>query len=170
MPVDEELYRALAGSFPTGVTIVTAMGQDGQPRGLTTQSFAGLSVDPPLMLVCVDKSSRTLRALEHSRAFVVNFLKAGSEALSTRFASKEEDKFSDVRWQPSRVARGAPLLLEASVACAECLVTETVDAGDHWIYIGRVEGGRVLGGAPLVYYRRTYAAWLAETPAPPRVD
>ena len=166
MPVDRDLFRALSGSFPTGVTIVTAVGADGRPKGLTSQSYVGLSTEPPLMLVSVDKTSRTLPALQHARAFCVNFLKAGAEDLSTLFASKAEDKFGGLAWLPSRLAGGAPMLPEHSVAVAECVVTEVIEAGDHWIFIGRVEGGTVFGGAPILYYRRTYAAWPEERPAP----
>jgi flavin reductase (DIM6/NTAB) family NADH-FMN oxidoreductase RutF len=166
VPVDPTRFRELAGAFPTGVTIVTTVDPSGGPRGLTTQAFIGLSLDPPLVLVSLERASRTLAALRGSRVFVVNFLKAGSEALSTRFATKADDKFDDVRWVPSSVAGGAPVLIEASTAYAECTVTEIIEQGDHVLFIGSVDGGRVLGGPPLLYYRRTYAAWPEETPAP----
>ena len=81
MPVDRDRYRQLAGSFPTGVTIVTTRSSDGAPRGLTTQSFVGLSTEPPLMLVAIDKSSRTLVILKSARSFVINFLKQGAGAI-----------------------------------------------------------------------------------------
>jgi flavin reductase (NADH) len=119
------------------------------------------------MLVSVDRSSRTLAALRDTKRFVVNFLKAGAEDVSTRFATKEEDKFRGIPWVPSSVAAGVPILSEAVCAVAECVVTDIVEAGDHVMFIGQVEGGRVLGGAPLMYYRRTYAAWPEEKPAPP---
>lgn len=167
MPVDRDRYRQLAGSFPSGVTIVTTRGPDGAPRGLTTQSFIGLSTEPPLMLLAIDKSSRTLAILKTARAFVINFLKQGAEDVSTKFASKADDKFAGVPWLPSTVADGAPILHEASVAYAECRIVTQQEEGDHWIVVGEVEGGAVFGGAPLMYYRRTYAAWQEEKPAPP---
>lgn len=167
VPVDRATFRDLAGAFPSGVTIVTTVDDTGAPKGLTSQAFIGLSTEPPLMLVSVDRSSRTLEALRHSRRFVVNFLRAGSEAISTRFASKDEDKFRDLRWVPSQIADGVPILSEAVCAFAECVVTDIVEAGDHVMFIGQVEGGRVVGGPPLLYYRRTYAAWPEESPAPP---
>ncbi len=166
MPVDRERYRAIAGSFPTGVTIVTARDADGSPRGLTTQSFVGLSTEPPLMLVSIDKTSRTLASLRRAGSFVINFVKVGSDAVATAFASKSDDKFAGVPWRPSAVANGAPILHECSVAYAECVTAQELEAGDHWILIGRVEGGEVLGGVPLLYYRRTYAGWPEEKPAP----
>ena len=99
------------------------------------------------------------------RAFVINFLREGAEDLATLFASKSDDKFRDVPWQPSPDADGSPILRDVSVAYAACRVTESREAGDHWIFIGSVEAGEVLGGTPLMYYRRTYAAWPAERPA-----
>ncbi len=166
MPIDRDRYRSVAGAFPTGVTVVTTIDANGEPKGLTTQSFVGLSTEPALMMISVDKTSRTLPALQHQRAFVINFLKVGSEALATLFASKSDEKFRDVRWQPSTAAKGSPILRDASVAYAECVVADLIEAGDHWIFIARVEGGEVLGGVPLMYYRRTYAAWPEEKPAP----
>ncbi len=166
MPVDWDRYRSLAGSFPTGVTIITTRAEDGAPKGLTTQSFIGLSTEPPLVLVSIDKTSRTLPAIQHTRAFVVNFLRAGAEDVSTKFASKDDDKFTVIAWRPSDVAAGAPILHDACVAYAECVVLQSLEAGDHWVFIARVEGGEVIGGAPLMYYRRTYAGWPEERPAP----
>lgn len=166
MAVDRELYRALSGSFPTGVTVVTTIDAAGAPKGLTSQSYIGLSTEPPLMLISVDKNARTLPALQHTRAFCINFLKTGAEDLASRFASKAEEKFAGLSWRPSNVAAGAPMLVEHSVAVAECQVTEIIEAGDHWLFIGRVAGGIVCGGTPLMYYKRTYAAWPEEQPAP----
>lgn len=164
--VERALYRAIAGAFPTGVTIVTTVGPDGQPRGLTSQAFLALSTEPPLMLVSLDKTSRTLAPLRDAGAFVINFLKAGAEDLSTRFASKADDKFKGLAWDPSTLAKGAPILREHSVAFAECLVEQVHEAGDHVLFIGRVVGGERTDETPLMYYRRTYAAWPAESPAP----
>src|SRR5712692_9487284 len=166
MPIDRERFRAISGSFPTGVTIITARDAAGTPRGLTTQSFVALSTEPPLMMVALDKTSRTLPALRQSGNFVVNFVKSGSEDVATLFASKSDDKFNAVSWVPSASAGGAPILRESSVAFAECVVVDEREAGDHWILVGRVEGGEVLGGVPLMYYRRTYAPWPEEKPAP----
>ena len=158
MPLDAQTFRAVMGSFPTGVIIVTTVGT-GAPRGLTTQSFLSVSTDPPLLLISLDKTSRTLDAVLASGAFVVNFLAAGREALARRFATKDDDKFSGVAWRPSDRAKGAPILAEDSVAYAECLIERMVDAGDHILIIGSVEGGTVQSGQPLLYHRRVYAGW-----------
>ena len=164
--MDRATFREIAGAFPSGVTIVTTVDEHGTPRGLTSQAFIALSTEPPLMLVSLDRSSRTLAALRRSGWFVVNFLRAGSEDLSTRFATKADDKFDGVKWTPSG-ASGGPVLDGAITAFAECSVVETIEQGDHVMFVGSVEGGRVTGGTPLLYYRRTYAGWPAETPAPP---
>ena len=164
MPIDADFFRTLAGSFATGVTIVTTVDDTGQPKGLTSSSYIGLSIEPPLMLISVDKRSRTLPALRHTRAFCINFLSADAEHLSDLFASKAEEKFSGFTWQPADFAAGAPMLIDHSVAIAECQVTEVIEAGDHVVFIARVDGGIFLGGTPLVYYKRTYAAWPVAQP------
>jgi flavin reductase (DIM6/NTAB) family NADH-FMN oxidoreductase RutF len=169
MPLDTPTFRSLMGAFPTGVVIVTTVDPEGAPNGLTTQAFISVSSDPPLLLVSMDKTSRTLRALLASKAFVVNFLAAGRADLATRFASKGNDKFAGVVWRPSVVTKGSPILANDSVAYAECLVAQTIEAGDHWLVVASVEDGAVLSGTPLLYYRRTYAAWPEEREAPIRL-
>lgn len=159
MPVTRELLRAISGSFPTGVVIVATLDDHGEPKGLTSQAYMGLSTDPPLVVVAIDKTSRTLPALRTHRAFVINFLKAGGERLATLFASKSDTKFENLRWEPAAEAGGAPILREASVAFAACRTTEVHEAGDHVLFVASVEAGETLGGTPLIYYKRAYAAW-----------
>ncbi|HUG56576.1 MAG TPA: flavin reductase family protein [Candidatus Limnocylindrales bacterium] len=158
MPVDLDRFRSIAASFPTGVTVVTAVGEDGEPRGLASNAFASVSASPPLVLVCVDKGSRTLAAIQRAGAFVVNFLSSDAEAVARKFASKDADKFAGVAWRPSARAGGAPILTERTVAHAECLVEQAIEAGDHWIFIGRVEDGTAPDGRPLLYFKRRYGA------------
>ena len=167
MPVSRDLFRAISGSFPTGVLIVATVDDKGEPKGLTTQAYMGVSTEPPLVLVSIDKTSRTLPALRHHRAFVINFLKKGAEDVATLFASKADDKFKNVRWDASKESGGSPILRDISLAYAACRVTELHEAGDHILFIASVEGGEVLGGTPLMYYKRTYTAWPEERPAPP---
>ena len=167
MPVGRDLFRAISGSFPTGVLIVATLDEKGEPKGLTTQAYMGVSTEPPLMMVSIDKTSRTLPALQHHKGFVINFLKDGAEEFANLFASKSDEKFKNLEWQPAADAGGAPILKTISVAYATCRVIEIHDAGDHILFVALVEGGEVLGGTPLMYYRRTYAAWPEERPAPP---
>jgi flavin reductase (DIM6/NTAB) family NADH-FMN oxidoreductase RutF len=165
--VSPNLFRAISGSFPTGVLIVTTLDERGEPKGLTTQAYMGLSIDPPLMLVSIDKTSRTLPALQKHRAFVINFLKEDAEDVVTLFASKSDEKFENLRWEPAAEAGGSPILRDLSLAYAVCRVTEIHEAGDHILFVASVEAGEALGGTPLMYYKRTYAAWPEERPAPP---
>jgi flavin reductase (DIM6/NTAB) family NADH-FMN oxidoreductase RutF len=165
LAVDGQLFRAVVGSFPTGVTIVTTVAPDGTPRGLTSNAVCAVSLEPPLLLFCLDKRSGTVAAIFESKSFVVNFLAAGRGDLATRFASSGADKFAGVRWQPSAVAKGAPVLVDDNIAHAECSLSQVVDAGDHFILIGHIEAGGSNGGTPLMYLRRAYAAW--PDPEPP---
>ena len=167
MPVSRDLFRAISGSFPTGVLIVATLDEHGAPKGLTTQAYVGLSTEPPLVLVAIDKTSRTLRALEKHGAFVINFLKEGAEDVATLFASKSDEKFTNLKWEAATAAGGAPILREISVAHAACRVKETHEAGDHILFVASVEAGEARGGTPLMYYKRHYAGWPEEKPAPP---
>jgi flavin reductase (DIM6/NTAB) family NADH-FMN oxidoreductase RutF len=158
--LDAEAFRRIVGSFPTGVAVVTCLDDSGAPRGLTTNAFTSVSLDPPMLLVCIDKTSNTLPALRGARAFAVNFLAAGRDELARRFATKAADKFSGVRWEPSETAAGAPLLADDAIAWAECTLANEIDAGDHVVLLARVEGGRARDeGAPLMFFRRAYGAW-----------
>ena len=159
MAVDADLFRRVLGSFPAGVTIVTAVEGDGTPKGLTSNAVTSVSASPPLLLVCVDKSSNTLSAIEHSQAFVVNFLAEGAEELALRFASKDPDKFAGLPWRASTLARGAPILADHVVAFAECHVTQRIEAGDHYVFIAQIEHGVVGDGVPLMYFRHHFAPW-----------
>jgi flavin reductase (DIM6/NTAB) family NADH-FMN oxidoreductase RutF len=157
--MDKATFFSLMSAFPTGVTVVTTLDAQGQPRGLTSNAFSSVSADPPLLLVCVDKRSNTLEALQSTRKFVVNFLREGRGPLSDRFASKLSDKFDGIAWRPA--ANGQPVLHDDVLAWAECTVEAEVPAGDHIIFIGRVEAGQppAPDSQPLMYFRRTYASW-----------
>jgi flavin reductase (DIM6/NTAB) family NADH-FMN oxidoreductase RutF len=172
VPLDTETFRRVMSAFPTGVTVVTTVGDDDQPKGLTLQAFVAVSSAPPLLLISLDRESRTLDAMMARGAFVVNFLAEGREHVSNKFASKDEDKFADVNWRPSKIARGAPVLADDSVAYAECIVSEKIAAGDHWLFVASVEGGDSNARTPLMYFRRKYSAWSSEhvVPAPQARD
>ena len=161
MPVDLDLFRALVGSFPTGVTVVTTVDSTGTPKGLTSNAFSSVSADPPLLLVCVDKRSNTLPALQETKAFVVNFLAEGRGDLSNKFASRDPDKFAGITWTASERASGAPILADDVLAYAECTTYQEIDAGDHWIFLGLIEGGAASDGSPLTYYKREYSTWYS---------
>ena len=143
-------------TFPTGITIVTTVDEDGTPRGLTTNALMSASLDPPLLLVSLDLNSRTLPALRSSGAFVVNFMAAEAEDVCTVFASKAEDKFSRLSYETS--ARNLPVLHLHTLAWVECSIEREFDVGDHVVLVGLVEDGAtsIPGRAPLAYFGRAY--------------
>ena len=108
MPVHRTTFFQIMSAFPTGVAIVTTLEPDGTPRGLTTNAVTSVSADPPILLVCVDRDSRTLPALRQSRRFVVNFMRDDHAEICELFASKAEDKFASVAWTPgSKVSQSS---------------------------------------------------------------
>jgi flavin reductase (DIM6/NTAB) family NADH-FMN oxidoreductase RutF len=154
MPVSTDEFRAALARWASGVAIVTAA-HGNRIHGMTVSAFASVSLDPPLVLVCADKTSHTLEVVEAGGVFAVNVLAAGQEALSNRFASKKDEhrRFEGIPWR--RGATGAPLL-EGTVASLDCRVVAAHDAGDHVIYVGQVESADVQGGEPLVYHEGVY--------------
>jgi flavin reductase (DIM6/NTAB) family NADH-FMN oxidoreductase RutF len=145
------------GRFATGVAIVTCQDADG-PAGLTTNAVTSLSLDPLLLLVCFDNSSRTLAAVRSARRFAVNVLPAGQEDLAAVFASKRvaREKFEAVT---HTVAHGVPVLDDA-LAWVACDLVELLPGGDHTIGIGSVNGGDAAEGEPLVFYHGGYVTGL----------
>jgi flavin reductase (DIM6/NTAB) family NADH-FMN oxidoreductase RutF len=158
MALSRDEFFAIMSAFPTGVAIVTTLDEQGEPKGLTTNAVCSVSAEPPLLLVCVDKTSRTLAALRHARRFVVNFMSDGRADLCALFASKADDKFADVYWE--RGLGGVPCLTDDALAYAECLTQEELEAGDHLILIGLVEAGRPPDpeATPILYYRKSYGS------------
>jgi flavin reductase (DIM6/NTAB) family NADH-FMN oxidoreductase RutF len=146
-------FRRILGHFATGVTVVTTCDAESRPSGLTASAFASLSLDPPLVLVCVDHKSQTYPALRERGRFAVNVLTTHQEALSRRFASTRLDKFDGVAHRLSPL--GLPLLDDA-LAHIECVTVTTHVEGDHTIFVGRVERATVGEGDPLLYYRGQY--------------
>jgi len=146
-------FRRALGSFLTGVTIVTTIDEAGDPRGFTANSFTSVSLEPPLVLVCIAKKALGHQAFSTSRGFAINILSEAQKAASGIFASKAADKFASVAWQPGQT--GNPLI-EGSVAVFDCGMEQLVDAGDHSILIGRVHDFTHNGAQPLGYCRGAY--------------
>jgi flavin reductase (DIM6/NTAB) family NADH-FMN oxidoreductase RutF len=156
MAVDTVRYRQVMGHFATGVAIVTCSGPDG-PAGLTTNAVTSVSLDPLLLLVCFDNTSRTLAAVREARRFAVNVLRAGQEDLARVFASKRvaREKFEAVTHM---VAHGVPVL-DAALAWLACDLRDLHPGGDHTIGIGAVTHMDAdPDGAPLVWFRGGYHA------------
>jgi flavin reductase (DIM6/NTAB) family NADH-FMN oxidoreductase RutF len=154
--VDKQTFRAVMGSFAAGVTIVTVNDTDGTPKGFTATGIASLSLDPPLLLLCLDHRSDTLPAMQEAKSFVVNMLRHGQEELSARFASKGIDKFAVVSYHDGEL--GAPVL-EDVLAYAECTVKAKLPGGDHTIFVGEIEHAAAFEGDPLLYYRGSYGGF-----------
>jgi flavin reductase (DIM6/NTAB) family NADH-FMN oxidoreductase RutF len=151
--IDPAEFRQLLGRFATGVTVVTAVDSAGHPHGMTANSLSSVSLQPPLVLVAVEKIALLHPVILAAPRFVVNILEEGQETLSRRFARKEHDRFDGVGYSPS--ADGIPVL-DGVLAHIECERTALHDAGDHTIVVGRVVGGGVREGRPLAYFRGGY--------------
>ena len=155
--IDPKRFREVMASFPSGVVVLTAFGDDALPRGLTVSAFCAVSLEPPLALACIDKSSNTLPAVQRAASFTANILAAGREQLARRMATKLSDKFDGIAWRRPESAHGGPILEADSAAYAVCTLKETIEAGDHWVVIGEVvEGAHRADVAPMIFSRRGY--------------
>ncbi len=155
MPIDKDLYRAVLGRFASGVTIVTTVDSDGRDQGMTVSAFSSLSLDPPLVLVCIDHGASLWPVLQHAAHYAINILSAEQEALSRRFSSREGDRFDGIGF--TRGGTGVALL-DDTLAAVECTVTARLTQGDHTILVGTVEYGVARDLQPLLYYRGGYAS------------
>jgi flavin reductase (DIM6/NTAB) family NADH-FMN oxidoreductase RutF len=146
-------FRTALRCFAAGVTVVTTRDREGRPSGLTASAFTSVSLDPPLVLVCVDHTATAHPDFRTRGWFAVNVLRREQEALSRRFAASGGDKFHGVACHDGQA--GMPLLDDA-LATLECRIVEAHEAGDHTIFIGQVEGVSVAAGRPLVYFHGAY--------------
>ncbi|MFR9673715.1 flavin reductase family protein [Streptomyces sp. TR06-5] len=157
-PVGDEAYRAFMSSFPTGVSVVTTVDTDGRPRGMTCSSLSGVSLDPPVLSVCLSVTSRTLPLVRTHGFFGVNLLGACGTAVARLFADSSRRHFEQVPWQPA-AGTGLPRLEGDTVAFAECRVMDAKCVGDHVVVFGEVVGVDCAAGAPLLYGRRQFVGW-----------
>ncbi len=153
MAVSKDEFRAALSRFISGVTVVTTIGKDNRPAGITVSAFSSVSLEPPLILACIDKRASLHDHLTEGSYFAVNILAEDQQHVSRRFASKEQDRFdgSRYRWGVS----GAPLL-DGAVGYIECRVVHAYPGGDHTIIVGEVESTSVAEHKPLAYYRGGY--------------
>jgi len=158
--MDSSAFRRVMGHFPSGVTIVTTRLPGGRVCGLTVNAFCSVSLQPPLVLVCVDRFSDTHACILDAGLFAVNVLEAkGGEPLSRRFASPGADtKFEGVEYREE--STGAPVL-EDSIAWVDCRLVESMPGGDHTIFLGEVVAADAMGDTPLVYFRGSYGRFQA---------
>lgn len=154
MSVTPDEFRSVLGRFPSGVTVVTTKGSDGSDEGMTVSAFCSVSLNPPLVLICIEKSASAYEALTAASGFVVNILSAAQEQIARRFAIVDIDRFEGVGY--SRSQNGFAVLDDV-LAVIECAAFAMHDAGDHTIIVGEVEAARANNGTPLLYYRGGYA-------------
>ncbi|MDQ3986492.1 MAG: flavin reductase family protein [Actinomycetota bacterium] len=157
MAVAPEEYRQALRKFASGITVVTVASNE-RFHGMTASSFAAVSLQPPLILVCLEKSSTTRSFVLESRTFAVNFLSDFQESLARTFSQSGEKPFGELKYRLGRT--GAPLL-EGAIAWIECSVNDVLEAGDHDVFIGEILAADQREGAPLVYFDRAYRSLLA---------
>jgi flavin reductase (DIM6/NTAB) family NADH-FMN oxidoreductase RutF len=151
---DSRTLRDALGCFATGVTVVTCVSGDGRPAGLTVNSFTSVSLDPPLLLVCLHRMAASSAALVEAAHFAINVLQNGQQPASIRFAARDEDRFGATPW--SRGEAGAPILAD-SLCVFECRRYAVYDGGDHYILVGEVEKASFDASLdPLLYFRGRY--------------
>jgi flavin reductase (NADH) len=160
--IDKQQFFGIMGSFPSGVTVITTVDDEGSPVGLTSTAICSVSAEPPLLLASVAETSQTLPCLTTTGRFAVNILQAGAIEVSNRFAARSDNKFAGVAWSAS--PSGMPILDTHVVAWADCELDAELLAGDHRLLLGRVIDGAAIDRAPLVYFRRGYAGLIDRVP------
>jgi len=154
MPLDPSVFRASLSRFASGVTVLTTRSSDGRDLGMTATAFSSLSLDPPLVLVCIDRGASMAPALETATHLAVHVLGADQEAISRQFSLKEGDRFAGLA-----VTRGAGdvPLVPGTLARLQCRISERHAGGDHVIIVAEVLAAEVGEGDPLLYFRGRYA-------------
>lgn len=153
MAVSPDDFRRALGSFASGVSVVTCLDAQGQPRGMTVSALASISLVPPLVLVSIDLKASLEPLLAEGHELVINILAADQQSLSRRFASREEDRFADLAWTPAE--HGAPRL-DGALATIDGHVVARYPGGDHTLVLAEVDRTEVRDGRPLCYFRGQY--------------
>jgi flavin reductase (DIM6/NTAB) family NADH-FMN oxidoreductase RutF len=154
VPLDSPTFRSVLGRFASGVTVLTTRDPNGRDHGMTASAFCSLSLEPPLVLVCVEKIAVIHDPLAASGQFAINILSSSQESIARRFAEPTDDRFDGLGY--TRGATGA-VLLEGILAHLECALVARHDGGDHSIFVGSVIEAAAKSGRPLLYYRGGYA-------------
>lgn len=153
MSITRNEFRAALGRFASGVTVVTTIGNSGRFYGITVSAFCSVSLEPPLILVCIDKDTGSHGALHEAGAFVVNILRQEQQHYSDQFASRLSDKFDGIEFSVS--ANGIPILKDVLVNL-ECRLVNSQESGDHTIFVGEILNAHIADGGPLVYFQGNY--------------
>ena len=153
MSISQQEFRDALGCFASGVTVVTTRDGEGNLHGMTVSAFSSVSMEPPLILVCIDKATASHYAFEEAGKFAVNILEENQKEISSHFATPLPDKFADIDFTQN--GEDIPLLSDALVNL-ECSLRNTFDGGDHTIFIGEIENAVIRDGKPLVYCHGDY--------------
>jgi flavin reductase (DIM6/NTAB) family NADH-FMN oxidoreductase RutF len=155
LSIDPTFFRQVVGSFASGVTVI-ATGREGAYHGMTASAFTSLSLDPTMVLVCVDRTAETLPFLQAAGAFSVNILTADQEEVSRQFASKSSPQAHGLEGIDFRVGKHGVPVIRGCLAYLECRTVQQYDGGDHVIFIGEVDDAGAEDGEPLLYFRSRY--------------
>jgi len=153
MSIDRNELRRVMGHFATGVTVITTISKEGELHGLTANAFTSVSLDPPLLLISVDKKADSYPHFEASKVFTVNILAEDQESLSRKFAVSGGNKFEGVAYRIG--ANGTPIL-EGVLSYIECTLYAAYDGGDHTLYLGAIQQAEITEGKPLLFFRGGY--------------
>jgi len=152
-PLQSDVFRRVCGLFATGIAVLTTRAADGAPHGITINSFCSLSLDPPLVMVAIDRDCTFIDFFESSGFYAINILREEQVALSVRFAQLPEGRFAGVGWTPGFT--GSPIL-DGVLGTIDCLTVQAIDAGDHRVLIGQPVEVRLGEGKPLVFFESHY--------------
>ena len=155
--IDPDEFKDAMSAVAATVTVVTAR-TDEAPIGITVSAFTSVSVEPPIVLVCIDKVAGALQGYLAAEGFTVNFLPEDASDAAIVFATKDIDRFAGVSWSPPSVSEAGPVL-DLAYGSFQCITVRQVDMGDHWVIFGRVEEGGLTepSASPLLYVNRNFA-------------
>ncbi|MBX7170326.1 MAG: flavin reductase family protein [Pyrinomonadaceae bacterium] len=153
MSITSEEFRASLGRFASGVTVITTKDSNAHLHGLTVSAFCSVSMNPPLILICIQKTTGSHHAFEQAKCFVVNILEESQQDVSNHFASHLDDKFTGQNYHLSE--HGLPIL-DNCLVNLECNLKNSYDGGDHTIFVGEIENAKFSDGKPLTYFHGKY--------------
>ncbi len=153
MPVTENEFRNALSRFASGVTVIVSKDAEERLHGITVSAFSSVSLSPPLVLICVEKTTGSHAALSTAEHFTVNVLSSEQREVSEKFASWSLEKFDGVDMTMGEL--GLPMV-NGCLANLECTMSRTIDAGDHSIFVGEVAHAHIFDGDPLIYFRSDY--------------
>jgi flavin reductase (DIM6/NTAB) family NADH-FMN oxidoreductase RutF len=161
--VDETTFRTVLGHSPTAISVVTVRDLDGCHHGITVGSYTSLSLDPPLVLACIDQRTRVHSVLGSATSFSISVLSADQECVARRFSSHCEDRFAGVASFPGIAGN---MLIEGALAYLECELVDRYRGGDHTIFIGAVKSAQARAGRPLFHFRGAYVELADQRESP----